>query len=167
KLTVEEHVLLEEPTSSSGTLSSLQQLTKDLSFGDLLFYDKPLKVDHDKATVETKAESIVSITIQQHMSSIPPMTSPIIDLTSRPKSPKVHQIKATATKTTTTTTITTTLLLPPHQQQQSTVEAMMMKRIGEVEHIMANLIQENKGLEQRLDSHGARLYTLEQLDIPH
>nr|GEX38766.1 hypothetical protein [Tanacetum cinerariifolium] len=44
---------------------------------------------------------------------------------------------------------------------------MMMKRIGELEHIMANLIQENKRLEQRLDSHGERLYTLEQLDIPH
>nr|GEV04379.1 hypothetical protein [Tanacetum cinerariifolium] len=44
---------------------------------------------------------------------------------------------------------------------------MMMKRIGELEHIMANLIQENKGLDERLDSHGARLYTLEQLGIPH
>nr|GEZ25946.1 hypothetical protein [Tanacetum cinerariifolium] len=44
---------------------------------------------------------------------------------------------------------------------------MMMKRIGELEHIMANLIQENKGLEERLDSHEARVYTLEQLDIPH
>nr|GEU40875.1 hypothetical protein [Tanacetum cinerariifolium] len=44
---------------------------------------------------------------------------------------------------------------------------MMMKRIGELKHIMANLIQENKRLEQRLDSHGARLYIFEQLDIPH
>nr|GEZ74657.1 hypothetical protein [Tanacetum cinerariifolium] len=44
---------------------------------------------------------------------------------------------------------------------------MMMKRIDELEHVMANLIQENKGLEERLDKHGARLYTLEQLDIPH
>nr|GEW14075.1 hypothetical protein [Tanacetum cinerariifolium] len=43
---------------------------------------------------------------------------------------------------------------------------MMMKRIGKLEHIMANLIQENKGLEERLDKHGARLYTLKQLDIP-
>nr|GFA86843.1 hypothetical protein [Tanacetum cinerariifolium] len=43
KLTVEEQVLLEEPASSSGTLSSLQHLTKDLSFGDLFFSDKPLK----------------------------------------------------------------------------------------------------------------------------
>nr|GEV81545.1 hypothetical protein [Tanacetum cinerariifolium] len=44
---------------------------------------------------------------------------------------------------------------------------MMMKLIGDLEHIMENLIQENKKLEQRLDSHGACLYTLEQLDIPH
>nr|GEW99731.1 hypothetical protein [Tanacetum cinerariifolium] len=117
KLTVEEHVLLEEPSSSSGTLSSLQQLSKYISFGDI------------------------------------------------PESPKVHQqFKATTTDTTITTTIT---LPPPPAQQQSIAEAMMMKRISELEHIMANLIQENKGLEERLDSHRARLYTLEQLDIPH
>nr|GEX10518.1 hypothetical protein [Tanacetum cinerariifolium] len=47
------------------------------------------------------------------------------------------------------------------------LKAMMMKGIGKLEHIMANLIQENKGLKKRLDSHGSRLYTLEQLDIPH
>nr|GEU30791.1 hypothetical protein [Tanacetum cinerariifolium] len=87
------------------------------------------------------------------MSSIPLMKSLIIDLTLRPESPKVHQqFKATTTETTTTTTTT---LPPPPYQQQSTAEAMMMKRISELEHIMANLIQENKGLEQRLDSQGA------------
>nr|GEW91161.1 ribonuclease H-like domain-containing protein [Tanacetum cinerariifolium] len=41
------------------------------------------EADNDKATAETKAESMVSITIQQDMSSIPPMTTLIIDLTSR------------------------------------------------------------------------------------
>nr|GEW77658.1 reverse transcriptase domain-containing protein [Tanacetum cinerariifolium] len=165
KLTVEEQVLLEEPASSSGTLSSLQHLTKDLSFGDLFFSNKPSGADNDKATAETEAELMVSITIQQDMSSIPPMTTPIINLISRRKSPKVHQLlKATAIETTTTTT--TTILPPPSQQQQSTADAMIMKRIGKLEHIMANRIQENKRLEQRLDSHGARLYTLEQLDIP-
>nr|GEU33170.1 copia protein [Tanacetum cinerariifolium] len=165
KLTVEEQVLLEEPGSSSGTLSSLQHLSKDISFRDLFFSDKPSKADNDKANAETKVESMVSVTIQQDMSSIPLMTSSIIDLTSRPESPKVHQqFKATTIETTTTTTTT---LPPPPAQQQSTAEAMMMKRIGELEHIMANLIQENKGLEERLDSHMAHLYTLEQLDIPH
>nr|GEW47364.1 hypothetical protein [Tanacetum cinerariifolium] len=166
KLTVEEQVLLEEPASLSGTLSSLKHLTKDLSFGDLFFNDKPSEADNDKATAETEAESMVCVTIQQDMSSIPPMTTPIIDLTSRPESPKVHQLlKATTTETITTTTII--ILSLASQQQQSTTDAMMMKRIGELEHIMANLIQENKRLGQRLDSHGARLYTLEQLDIPY
>nr|GFA08803.1 hypothetical protein [Tanacetum cinerariifolium] len=60
--------------------------------------------------------------------SISLMTSPIIDLTSRPESPKVHQ-QFKATTTDTTTTITTTLP-PPQAQQQSTAEAMMVKRIG-------------------------------------
>nr|GFC69385.1 hypothetical protein [Tanacetum cinerariifolium] len=155
KLTVEEQVRLEEPASSSGTLSSLQHLSKYLSFGDLFFSDKPSESDHDKATAKTEAESMVFVMIQQDMSSIPPMKSPIIDLTSRPESPKVHQLKPTATDITTTTTTT-----PPYQQQ-STAEAMMMKRIGKLEHIMANLIQENKGLEESMDKHGARLYTLE------
>nr|GEV18581.1 hypothetical protein [Tanacetum cinerariifolium] len=126
-------------------------------------FDKPSEADHDKATAETEVKSMVSMTIQQYMSSIPPMTSPIIDLTSRPESPKVHQqFKATTTETTTTTTTT---LPPPPAQQQSTGEAMMMKRIGKLEHIMDNLIQVNKEMKERLDKHGARLYTLEQLDI--
>nr|GEY37141.1 hypothetical protein [Tanacetum cinerariifolium] len=91
KLTVAEQVLLEEPASSSGTLSSLQHLTKDLRFGDLFFSDKPSKADNDKATAKTKAESMVSVTIQQDMSLIPPMTTPTIDLTSRPESPKLYE----------------------------------------------------------------------------
>nr|GEX41532.1 E-beta-farnesene synthase [Tanacetum cinerariifolium] len=132
RLTVEEHVLLEDPASSSRTLSSLQNLSKDISFGDLFFSDKPSDVDNDQANAETEVESM------------------------RPESPKVRQqFKATATETTTTTTTTTTTLPPLPAQQQSIAEAMMMKLIVELEHIMANLIQENKGLKERLDSHGA------------
>nr|GFB82570.1 hypothetical protein [Tanacetum cinerariifolium] len=40
------------------------------------------------------------------------------------------------------------------------------QRISKLKHIMVNLIQDNKHLEERLDSHGARLYTLENLEIP-
>nr|GEW23888.1 hypothetical protein [Tanacetum cinerariifolium] len=126
KLTVEEQVILEKPASSTGTLSSLEHLAKDLSFGDLFFNDKPSEADNEKKTTETKAESIVSVIIQQDTSLIPPMTTSVIDLTSRPEFPN---------------------------------------RIDELEHIMANLIQDNKHLEERLDSYGARLYTLENLDI--
>nr|GFA57375.1 hypothetical protein [Tanacetum cinerariifolium] len=107
---------------------------------------------------------MVNVIIQQALSSISLITSPIIDLTSRPESPKEHQqLKATTTDTRTTTTTT---LPPPQAPQQSTTEAMMVKRIGELEHILADLIQVNKTMEERLDKHGARLYTLEQLDIP-
>nr|GEZ95120.1 monodehydroascorbate reductase [Tanacetum cinerariifolium] len=151
KLTVEEQVLLEEPASSSRTLSSLQHLSKDINFGDQFFSDKPSEADKN---IETKVESMVNVPIQQALSSISLMTSPIIDLTSRPKSPKVHhQFKATTTDTTTTTTTIT--LPPPQAQQQSTAKAMMMKRIGELEHIMANMIQVNKDMEESLSKGSA------------
>nr|GEW43138.1 retrovirus-related Pol polyprotein from transposon TNT 1-94 [Tanacetum cinerariifolium] len=80
---------------------------------------------NEKTTTETEAKSMVSVTIQQDTSAIPPMKTPVIDLTSRPNSPNVHR---------------------PLQ-------------------IMANLIQDNKYLEERLDSYGSRLYTLENLGI--
>nr|GEZ12136.1 monodehydroascorbate reductase [Tanacetum cinerariifolium] len=104
KLAVEEPVLLEEPASSSGTLSSLQHLSRDFSFGDQFFSDKLSDADKN---AKTEVESMVNVTIQQARSSISLMTSPIIDLTSRPESPKEHQqLKATTTDTTTTTTTT-------------------------------------------------------------
>nr|GEU65550.1 E-beta-farnesene synthase [Tanacetum cinerariifolium] len=140
KLTVEEHVILEEPASSTGTLSSLQHLAKDFNFGDLFFNDKPYEAENEKTTAQTKAESMVL------------------------ESPNVHRpLQATATKTTMTTTTTHP---PPPQPQQSTTDSMLIKHIDELEHIMVNLIQDKKNLEERLDSHRARLYTLENLDIP-
>nr|GEY03313.1 hypothetical protein [Tanacetum cinerariifolium] len=158
KLAIEETVLLKKPASSSGTLSSLQHLSRDFSFGDQLFSDKPSEADKN---AETEVESMVNVRIQQALSLISLRTSPIIDLSSRPESPKAYQqFKATTTDTTTTTT-----LPPPQAPQQSTTEAMIVKRIGELEHIMADLIQVNKDMDERLDSHGSRLFTLEQLDI--
>nr|GFA12641.1 hypothetical protein [Tanacetum cinerariifolium] len=156
-----EHQQLKATTTDTTTVSSLQHLSRDFSFGDQFFSDKHSDADKN---AKTKVESMVNVTIQQALSSISLMTSPIIDLTSRPESPKEHQqLKATTTDTTTTTTTT----LPPSQApQQSTTEAMMVKRIGELEHIMADLIQVNKDMKERLDSHGSRLHTLEQLDIP-
>ncbi|GKF21764.1 hypothetical protein Tco_0070402, partial [Tanacetum coccineum] len=104
-----------EPASSTGTLSSLQHLAKDFSFGDQFFNDKPSDAENEKTTVETEAESMVSITIHQDTSAIPPMTSPVIDLISRPDSPNEHRpLPATATATT-TTTITNLPLLPQPQ----------------------------------------------------
>nr|GEZ52920.1 hypothetical protein [Tanacetum cinerariifolium] len=62
--------------------------SRDISFGDLFFSDKPLDTDKN---AETEVESMVNVPIQQALSSIPLMTLPIIDLTSRPESPKVSK----------------------------------------------------------------------------
>nr|GEW16756.1 uncharacterized mitochondrial protein AtMg00810-like [Tanacetum cinerariifolium] len=143
KPTVKEQVILEEPASSTGTLSSLQHLAKDFRFGDLFFNDKPSKAENEKTTAKTEVESMVSVIIQQDTSVIPPMTTPVIDLTSRLDSPNVHRpLQATKTKTT-MTTITTT-----HPPQQSTTYSILIKHIGELEQIMANLIQDNKHLKE-------------------
>nr|GEU82166.1 hypothetical protein [Tanacetum cinerariifolium] len=114
--------------------------------GTLFFSDKPSDADKN---AETKVESMVNVPIQQALSSVSLMTSSIIDLTWRPESPQVHQqFKATTTDTTTTTT---TILPSPQAQQQSTAEAMMIQRIGELEHIMANLIQLFEALEKSMN----------------
>ncbi|GKB51847.1 hypothetical protein Tco_0902600 [Tanacetum coccineum] len=68
---------------------------------------------------------------------------------------------------TSTTTTTTSLPPPPPQPQQSTADPIIINRIGELERLIADLIQTNKSLKERLDKHGFRLYALEQLDIPH
>nr|GFC96945.1 hypothetical protein [Tanacetum cinerariifolium] len=72
---------------------SPQPSTKKMDEGLLQWLtrsDKPSDADNDKANAKTEVESMVSVPIQQDMSSIPPMTSPIIDLTSRPESPKLQ-----------------------------------------------------------------------------
>ncbi|GKG33648.1 hypothetical protein Tco_0433807, partial [Tanacetum coccineum] len=73
--------------------------------------------------------------------------------------------KSTATVTAITTT--TSLPPPPPQPQQSTTCSILIKRIGELEQHMVDLIQDNLALEERMDKHGSRLYKLENLDIPH
>ncbi|GJS47739.1 hypothetical protein Tco_0597860 [Tanacetum coccineum] len=80
KLTVDEQVIPEEPVSSTGTLSSLQHLAKDFSFGDQFLNDKPSEADNEKTTADTEAESMASVTIRQDTSITPPMTSPVMIL---------------------------------------------------------------------------------------
>ncbi|GJW00203.1 hypothetical protein Tco_1555454 [Tanacetum coccineum] len=162
KLTVDEQVIPEEPVSSTGTLSSLQHLAKDFSFGDQFLNDKPSEADNEKTTADTEAESMASVTIQQDTSITPPMTSPVIDLVSRPHSPNVHWPLPTTTITTAATT-TTTLPLPP-QIQQGSSESLLIKRMGELEQHIADRVEENQALESRLEKQGSRIRKLETMD---
>ncbi|GJU19745.1 retrovirus-related pol polyprotein from transposon TNT 1-94, partial [Tanacetum coccineum] len=120
-----------------------------------------------KTNVESEVQSMVMVPIHQDTSSVPPMTTPIIDLTtSQADSPTVHAPPPTSTATTTTITTTTNLPPPPLQPQHGTTNPILIRRIGELEQHMANLIQDNSALEERLNKQGSRLYNLENLNIP-
>ncbi|GJR08380.1 retrovirus-related pol polyprotein from transposon TNT 1-94 [Tanacetum coccineum] len=109
KLTTEEHVHIENPPSSSGTLSSMKNLDDAFTFGDQFLNDKPTEEEPGKANMETEIESMVTIPIHQASLSAPPLSTPIINLTPpKPISPPVQEPIFAATTATTTTT-----LLPP------------------------------------------------------
>ncbi|GKA28474.1 hypothetical protein Tco_0714642 [Tanacetum coccineum] len=169
KLPTKGEVRLEEPASSAGTLSSLQHLDKELSFADQFLVEKSQEDEPEKTNTESEVQSMVTVPIHQDTSSVPLMTTPVIDLTVSQPVPTAVQAPLptlTATATATTTTTTTTLPLPP-QPQQGSSDSILIQRIGELEQHMADLVQANLALEERMDKHGSRLYKLENLNIPH
>ncbi|GJZ14769.1 hypothetical protein Tco_0550446 [Tanacetum coccineum] len=90
KLTTEEQVHTENAPSSSGTLSSMKNLEDAFTFGDQFLNDKSTEEEPGKANVETKVESMVTVPIHQASSSVPPLSTPIIDLSPpKPVSPPV------------------------------------------------------------------------------
>ncbi|GKE61611.1 hypothetical protein Tco_1511978, partial [Tanacetum coccineum] len=115
-----------------------------------------------KLPTEDQVQSMVSVPIHQDTSSVPSMTTPVIDLTT------MQSDSSLPTSTATTLIITTTTTIPPTPQpQQSTTDPILVRRIGELEQHMADLLQDNLALGERLDKYGTRLYNLENLDIPH
>ncbi|GJU84131.1 hypothetical protein Tco_1291677 [Tanacetum coccineum] len=80
KHTTEEHVFLENPLSSSKTLSSMKNLDDAFTFGDQFINDTSLEDEPRKVTVDTKVESMVTILIHQASLSVPPSSVPIINL---------------------------------------------------------------------------------------
>ncbi|GJV00488.1 hypothetical protein Tco_1329758, partial [Tanacetum coccineum] len=103
-------------------------------------------------TVETEVESMVSVTIQQDSSAIPPMTTPEIDLISRPDSPNVHRpLPATTTSNHNRNSNNNN----DNNNSSSTTSTT-------TKHHIFHLDEAHK-----LDKHGSRLYKLENLDIPH
>ncbi|GJZ00567.1 hypothetical protein Tco_0517996 [Tanacetum coccineum] len=110
KHTTKEHVHMENPLSSTRTLSSMKNLD-NFTFGDQFFNDKSQEDESGKANMETEVVSMVTIPIHQVLSSVPPLSTPIIGL-SPPKS-----VSSPVQAPTVTATTTTTLLLPPPPPQ--------------------------------------------------
>ncbi|GKF28466.1 hypothetical protein Tco_0094808, partial [Tanacetum coccineum] len=63
KLPTKEQVILEDPASSTGTLSSLHHLDKDFKFGDQFLNEKSSDAEKEKTHAEAKVESMVTVTI--------------------------------------------------------------------------------------------------------
>nr|GEU77175.1 hypothetical protein [Tanacetum cinerariifolium] len=94
-----------EPLSSSGTLSSMKNLDDAYTIGDQFMNDKSTEDEPGKLNAESEVVYMVTVLIHQASSSIPTLSTPIIDL-SPPK-------PTSSTKAPIFTATTTNLLLPP------------------------------------------------------
>ncbi|GJZ38645.1 hypothetical protein Tco_0585208 [Tanacetum coccineum] len=127
----EEHVHVENPLSSTKTLSSMKNLDA-FTFGDQFFNDKPTEEEPYKANMETEVESMVIVLIHRASSSVPPLSKHVIDLT--PPKPVSSTTQAPIFTATTTTTVIT-LPLPPPPQQQSSSDPDLASRVSALEQV--------------------------------
>ncbi|GJU52980.1 hypothetical protein Tco_1226694 [Tanacetum coccineum] len=139
----EEHVHEEYPLSFIGTLSSMKNLDA-FNFGDQFFNDKPTKEDLGKTNMETEVESMFTVLIHQASSSVPPLSTPVIDLSPPKLVPSTTQAPLF---TATTSTTTTTLPLPPPLQQKSITNSELATRVIALEKKFSNFEQKSKTLD--------------------
>ncbi|GJR62680.1 hypothetical protein Tco_1504842 [Tanacetum coccineum] len=166
KLLTDDKVRLEEPASLAGTLSSMQNLDKELSFTNQFLAEKSQEDEPEKTNTEVEVQPMVTVPIHQDTSSVPLITSPIIDLTvSQPASTMVQASIPTSTATVTTTKTTITFPPPPPQPQQGISNSIITQRIGQLERCITDLVEENQTLEERLDKQGNKMHQLETQDL--
>nr|GEX22962.1 hypothetical protein [Tanacetum cinerariifolium] len=107
------------------------------------FVEKQQEDESGKTNAEAEVQSMVSVPIHQDTSSVPSMTTLVIDLTTSQSGSPLPTLSAT-----TLTVMTTTTIPPPPQPQQSTADLTLMKCIDELEQHMENLLQYNLALEE-------------------
>ncbi|GJU44083.1 histone deacetylase 14 [Tanacetum coccineum] len=78
KIVAEEQAHLENPMTSSRTLSSLKNLEDPFTYGDQFLLDKENEEEQEKTAQETEAKSIFSVPIHQASPSAPPLSTPVI-----------------------------------------------------------------------------------------
>ncbi|GJS17075.1 retrovirus-related pol polyprotein from transposon TNT 1-94 [Tanacetum coccineum] len=164
KHTTEEHAHLENPLSSSRTLSYMNNLDDAFTFDDQFLNDKPTEEELGKTNVETKAESMVTVLIHQASTSVPPLSIPIIDLLP-PKSVSSPLQELVIVATTEATTTTLPLLPPP--QQQSTTNSSLASRVSTLEQLCADLEKKHKLEDQTTQALSSKIFTLKLRDLPH
>ncbi|GJS86254.1 hypothetical protein Tco_0752795 [Tanacetum coccineum] len=138
KLTTEGEVRLKEPASYARTLSSMKNLDKDLSFTNKFLIEKSQEDEPEKTNTEAEVQSMVTVPIHQDTLSVPLMTTLVINI------------------------------IDP-QFDSTTVPASMpitiAKTIGQLKHNIADLVDANQALEERLDKQGNMIHQLETQDL--
>nr|GEY07721.1 histone deacetylase 14 [Tanacetum cinerariifolium] len=114
--------------------------------------------------VDAEVVSMVTVPIHQASTSVPPLSTPIIDLSPLKlvDSPLLEPFIAATTETT-----TTTLLLSPPLQQQSTIDSELAARVTTLEKKFSNLEYKSQILDNTTQNLRSRVFTLELRDLPH
>nr|GEU71902.1 histone deacetylase 14 [Tanacetum cinerariifolium] len=120
------HVLMEEEQGGPNPGQSHVALA-GLDPGPCMMTSFPI-LDPRKPNMETKVKSMVTIPIHQASSSVPPLSTPVVDLT--PSKPVSSTVQEPFFAVTTKTTITTTLPLPPPLQQQSFIDHALASSVS-------------------------------------
>ncbi|GJS08462.1 hypothetical protein Tco_0365258 [Tanacetum coccineum] len=134
--TLESRPLLDEDQAGSNHVPShvaLAEPNPESMHEDVIvtfLYDKPTKEEPGKANVETKVDSMVTVPIHQDSTTIPPLSTPVVNLI-QPKQVSPPNQEPIFTATTTTTTKTLPPPPPPLQQQSTTDPALAARYINE------------------------------------
>nr|GEZ80258.1 hypothetical protein [Tanacetum cinerariifolium] len=145
---------------------NLEEKTSELDqghAGDPFINDKSIEDEPCKLNAESKVVSMVTVPIHQASSSIPPLSTPIIDLSP----PKPASSTNAPIFTVTTTTTTANLPLPPPPPQQSTSDSELVACVTKLEQKLAAFEQKSKTLDNTTQNLGSKVFTLELRDLPH
>ncbi|GJW58242.1 hypothetical protein Tco_0104973 [Tanacetum coccineum] len=143
----------------------MKNLDKDLSFTDQFLVEKSQEDEPEKTNTEAEVQSMVTVPIHQDTSSVPLMTTPVIDITDPQSDSTTVPASMPTTTATVTETTTTTVPPPPPQPQQDVSTSILTQTIGQLEQNIADLVDANQALEERLDKQGNRIHQLETQDL--
>ncbi|GJR37467.1 hypothetical protein Tco_1213151 [Tanacetum coccineum] len=152
KLPTEGELRLEEPASSNGTLSSLQNLDKDLSFTNQFLAEKSQPDEPEKTNNETEVQSMVTVPIHQDTSSVPLMTMPVFDLT-------VYQLASTTIQP---SILTSTAMLEQYMADLVKENQALEERLDKQGHRMYQL--ENQDLSGMIKEQTKEYMRTQEID---
>nr|GEX96706.1 hypothetical protein [Tanacetum cinerariifolium] len=133
-----------QETSSPADSTNVAEKEADTKRTDSDTGTEVLNIDEEqdepgKPRVDIEVESMVIVPIHQVVSSVPPLSTPVIDiLPPKPSSHHVHEQLITAT----TETITTRLLPQLPQQQQCTTDSELAFCVSALEQIFNEVVKE-------------------------